>query len=355
MKHIITVVLLFLFFSCENSTHQTEEHLSDVDRAAKLLAAKGYDVKGYASYTPSIDQSKTYLVLQGDAMFDVEDILNPKPTERKKQYSTTHLLSSSQVENIRVAFHSNVPSWWKTVTRQSLNNWETITGTKVNFTEVSYSSGNYDIRVFVDDLGAPTPNGVTLARSTFPLSNGDAGRDVIINTHVLNSTSESRAIFTMTHEFGHSLGFRHTNWFDRNSDGYSDKNDPYDYEGISQYGAEHIDGTPTGLDEASIMKATVLDWNGFSTYDEIALRALYPDGTTTPPATGISGPDEVANNAYGTFTAPAGSSYVWYYNIGFGWEAFSSRQTVSFQYDGYISLAVVVDGEVYTKYNILFY
>jgi len=353
MKRLLTLALLLLFFSCESNTEKTQE-LSDLDRAAEILASRGYDVTDYSRYTNKLN-GEEFIVVENDHMFNIKDLLN-----RGKQYRTTNLLSDTQVKNIRVAIYQGsstayaVPNNWAQVTRENFSHWNGISGTKVNFTEVSYSSGNYDIVVYVDDLGAPTSNGMTIARSSFPESNGDAGSTVIINKHALNSFSNSKMVFTMTHEFGHSLGFRHTNWFDRNSNGRDDG--AGDNEGAGSIGAVHLAGTPTGLDESSIMKATVLNWNGFSNYDEIALRVMYPSSTTPPPTTTeITGPNTVADGQAGTFTAPTGSSYQWYYDIGSGWRRYKTTKSISFTYNGYIDLAVVVDGKVYYKRNIYFY
>ena len=363
MKRLMTLAMILVFIAYENTNSTNTAEVTDVDRALEILAKRGYDVSKHEVYTQKVGEKKKFVVVEDDHMFSIKDLLNPKPFAdelgRSKQYRTNNLLSSSQVQNIRVAIYQGssasyaVPSKWATKTRENFANWNAISGTKVNFTEVSYSSGNYDVVVYVDDLGAPTPQGMTIARSTFPESNGDAGSTVIINSHALNSFSDSKIEFTMTHEFGHTLGFRHTNWFDRNSNGQNDG--AGDNEGAGSIGAVHLSGTPTGLDESSIMKATVLNWNGFSQYDEIGLRVMYPSSTTPPPSSGITGPSTVADGEYATFTSPQGSSYQWYYRTGSSWTRYKTTRSITFGYNGEIDIAVVVDGQVYYKHNIFFY
>lgn len=112
-----------------------------------------------------------------------------------------------------------------------------------------------------------------LASASFPNRRGTAGRTITVNTVNYGlSTSEKR--FVMVHEMGHCIGFRHTNWFDRNSDGNQTTNDS---EGVGSIGANHIPGTPTGLDPNSVMNAIVDSWNGFGNNDKTAVQYLYPN------------------------------------------------------------------------------
>jgi len=69
----------------------------------------------------------------------------------------------------------------------------------------------------------------------------------------------------MTHELGHTIGFRHTNWDDLG-------------EPETLLGLFHIEGTPEGNDPHSIMNGgnATSGFSGLSYYDKVALRALYP-------------------------------------------------------------------------------
>ena len=75
----------------------------------------------------------------------------------------------------------------------------------------------------------------------------------------------------ITHEIGHSVGFRHSDWFDRFSCGSGGG------ESAGSTGAIHVPGTPTGRDTTSIMNACFSNSeNGeFNGNDITALRNMY--------------------------------------------------------------------------------
>lgn len=76
----------------------------------------------------------------------------------------------------------------------------------------------------------------------------------------------------MTHEIGHCLGLRHTDYFNRSLSCGSGGN-----EGDGGVGAVHVPGTPTGFDANSVMLSCFSSSeNGeFGSYDVVALEYLY--------------------------------------------------------------------------------
>ncbi len=86
----------------------------------------------------------------------------------------------------------------------------------------------------------------------------------------------------ITHEIGHTIGLRHSDWFNRDFSCGTDPDDPNQMDDISFHGAIHIPGTPTnsfsGRDANSVMKACwdYLQTGEFTNYDRIALETIYP-------------------------------------------------------------------------------
>lgn len=116
----------------------------------------------------------------------------------------------------------------------------------------------------------------------FPNSNGEPNKFVQIYGIEQFSTNVNEHV--ITHEIGHSIGFRHSDWFDRLSCPPSSQGN----EGTGSDGAVHISGTPTGRDLTSVMQAcfsTSVSGN-FNGNDVTALRGMYP--ASTSPCDGVS-------------------------------------------------------------------
>lgn len=86
------------------------------------------------------------------------------------------------------------------------------------------------------------------------------------------SYSTSVIEHVMTHEMGHCLGLRHTDYFNRSLSCGTGGN-----EGASDVGAIHIPGTPTGFDANSIMLScfSSSESGNFGSFDVVALEYLY--------------------------------------------------------------------------------
>jgi hypothetical protein len=262
VKKLLSIAILALFFiSCEQTQSVDQNNQVDENQLIKEhLMNNGFSVR-------SIEFDGDLVILGKDAAFNRQDLLNDiKNPVASKQYSTNYIVSQSRVSDLKIFINSKVTSTWKTAVRSAIGDWNSINNTKLYMREVT-SSTSADI-TFV--MGRLTYGAI--AQATFPFSDGRAGNKITISKTNYGLTS-SQMRFAMVHEMGHCLGFRHTNWFDRNSDGNATTNDN---EGVSTIGANHIPGTPSGLDPNSVMNAYVASWTDFSNYDKIAVQYLYP-------------------------------------------------------------------------------
>jgi len=102
----------------------------------------------------------------------------------------------------------------------------------------------------------------------FP-SNGNPNK--FIQIFGLDGSSTNVNEHVITHEIGHSVGFRHTDWFSRQSCGQNVS------EGVGSIGANPVPGTPAGYDPTSLMLScfSASEDGEFNNNDIIALNYLY--------------------------------------------------------------------------------
>ncbi|WP_024770827.1 M57 family metalloprotease [Aquimarina macrocephali] len=187
-----------------------------------------------------------------------------------KQYRTNNLVSSGN-RNISIIGYTGsgyaLTSKMRTGLQWAVNNYNALNNT-LNFTLSFAASTSADMVVY--NNGASGAGG----SAGFP-SGGRPYKWIQINAGS-NSLNNNVMEHLMTHEMGHCVGFRHTDYAKRRCDGSN--------EGAAGIGAIHIPGTPTanrwgqsGLDTASIMISCFSgNENGeFSSRDRTALNYLY--------------------------------------------------------------------------------
>jgi hypothetical protein len=241
-----------LMFSCESKSKEeivpTSASTVPVAELTTFLTTSTGMKAGDIVYN---EAQKTF-VLDGDVLITAADAqermaASTGRTAQGEQWRWNYLVSNTYVTNIDYFINADVPADWKTATRASIANWNAVNGTKLFLREVTSSSAA-DVVV---NLGYSADEN-WIARAYLPYSNGRPGNTVTINTKY-NYLSASYKEFTMTHEMGHIHGLTHTN----------------------QTQGVFITGTPT-TDAKSVMNATVLPWEGFTTGDITAVQTIYP-------------------------------------------------------------------------------
>ncbi|MET0396053.1 MAG: M57 family metalloprotease [Longimicrobiaceae bacterium] len=254
----IAVLALAALGACD-TTRSTSvlEPMDQVDDLARQVEAMGFR-------SEEMQDFGEYVLVEGDIMIPRTQ-LRSGPSRRTNdpmgprfQYRTSNLVGSPKVQQITVDLSglASQPAW-QSAAATALTHWNGIAGSYVRMVQGSPA----DITA-----GTTCTSSNTAAFANVP-SAGNPGSNLYVNTCFGSSTTDAQKLHNMVHEFGHTLGFHHSN-----------------YAQLGESGAYHIYGTPTsGNATGSVMNgATALNsWAGFSAADALATRTLYPLPTPT--------------------------------------------------------------------------
>jgi hypothetical protein len=249
-KLFLIALLLTFTYACDTEPEVATKPDASLDAHIKFLE----ETTGYKKDLISFDHKNDRFIIGGDVIISriaVEDYMAGKHLIRDKNGRTeqrryTYLVSDTYVYNIKFFLEASTPAEWKPAITQAIAEWNAVGGAKVHMSETTNSSqANVRVNSMYEDAN-------WVARAELPYSDASPGHVLTINTKY-NSMSAGEKLFAMAHEMGHTIGFLHTDQTD----------------------GALIPGTPA-TDPNSVMNSFVLPWNGFTNYDKIALRQLYP-------------------------------------------------------------------------------
>ncbi|MEP1033817.1 M57 family metalloprotease [Ekhidna sp.] len=268
---VLVMFLAFGFTSCSTEDEPQADEISD--EVLAQFSDLGFDVSDIQMINhrnPLTGVSSKQYQLEGDILIPEHQMREMLEStfelgQLQEQYRTSNLVSNNQtISVIGYTGGSNaLDNTMRTALQWAVNNYNRI-NIGLNFTlafGTNYQS--YDMVVYKVSGGGGGSAG-------FP-SGGNPYKFIQIQSGT-SSYGTNTTEHVITHEMGHCLGLRHTDYFNRSLSCGSGGN-----EGSGGVGAIHIPGTPTGFDANSVMLScfSANEDGEFGSYDVTALEYLY--------------------------------------------------------------------------------
>jgi predicted Zn-dependent protease len=298
MKKTVYVLVMMTLLIGVTACQKREEALAsleskevDNERMKALLVRLGFAEK-------NIEDAGDYFIADKDIVIskqDLQDKLNGCDTDgesksgRKDQYAlngngivgwtkmgtTTYRIEGS------VGWLPNSADWY-TAIRQAVTNWNNVGEDNINIVE---TTGAADIVIY-GNATAPISCLQDISPGTFAVAvyptNNNPGYAVSINGSGPASNLNGK-ITIMTHELGHCLGFRHSDWQNRVQTGVVETVNEPNGCGNPYYGANLLFNTPErDLGSIMISGVTGFDLITLNAADVRSARMLYPNALAAP-------------------------------------------------------------------------
>jgi hypothetical protein len=246
--------LALLAFSCDQESNDpaiTPESTteSSLDKYYTFLEEASGVERAEIVYNKEADQ----FTVSHDMIVDRNAIDQYLDTEvsaggRTEQRMHNILLTNAQATNFKYYIQPTLTQGWRDAVIGAIAQWNGVGGSKLRLVQVG-SQAEANINVFVGAYDAAN----WVARATLPTGGGNGTLE--INPR-FNDMAANQKLFAAAHEIGHNIGFWHTD----------------------QTTGTIVPGTPA-TDPNSVMNSFVLPWNGFTNYDLVAVRYMYPATT----------------------------------------------------------------------------
>jgi Dual-action HEIGH metallo-peptidase len=260
IKQLLSISLsasVFFFTACSKQSKTSTDEISP--EVIAQIKAQGFNTYGAKKI------NEGYLV-EGDIILTDEDLqsteTSPELIIANEEHYRTSKLVTGLPRTITISVNTSATPFPVAV-QEAINRYN-AENLQLSFQLVS---GNADI-----DIVTFYQVSNTLGSGGFPKGGRPYGT-INLNTYWFNTSTNAQFLASViTHEIGHCIGYRHTDYMNRS---YSCGGTAYN-EGSAGVGAIHIPGTPTGPSANSWMLACSDGSNRpFTTSDKLALSTVY--------------------------------------------------------------------------------
>src|SRR5687768_11495560 len=271
-----TVLALFLagiFAGCQKSASEQEDLTIVTSDDKSLVASAGFN-SGWFEKT-----AEGKYLIEGDILLSSDQLrklANQGPTHnfivaKEEHYRTYELVNTGGgIRTITISLGAGFPAHYSTGLDQSIARYNSY-NLNIRFQRVA--SGG-EIHISGANLGRSFGGGCILGQAAGFPSGGNPANGFTLSTNKCATSyisTANKADEVIAHEIGHCIGFRHTDYVNRNSCG------PGAGESAGSIGAVHIPGTPTNVSGSynSWMMACTNGSALFNAEDVIALKEVY--------------------------------------------------------------------------------